>query len=109
MGTEPRPSYVRLMTTLHIEHPITDYDTWLAAFDRFAGARRQAGVTGGRVARPVDDPRYVVVSLDFDTAERAAGFLRFLETTVWASPANAPGLDGRPRTALLEAERVAVV
>ena len=109
MGTGRRPSYVRLMTTLHIEHPITDYDTWRAAFDRFADARRRAGVIGGRVARPVDDPRYIVVSLDFDTADRAAGFLRFLETTVWASPANAPGLGGRPKTALLEPEPVAVV
>jgi hypothetical protein len=27
------------MATLRIEHPITDFETWKAAFDRFAEAR----------------------------------------------------------------------
>jgi hypothetical protein len=97
------------MATLHIEHPITDWDTWRAAFGRFAEARRHAGVIGGRVSRPVDDPNYVVVALDFDTAERATGFLRFLETQVWASSESSPGLAGRPRTAIVEPEPTAVI
>jgi hypothetical protein len=97
------------MTTLHIEHTITDYDTWRVAFDRLADARRHAGVVAGRVARPVDDPQYIVVTLDFDTVEHATGFLRFLETQVWASRSAAPALDGRPRTAILEPEPAAVV
>ena len=25
------------MATLHIEHPVTDFGTWKAAFDRFRG------------------------------------------------------------------------
>jgi hypothetical protein len=29
------------MATLHIEHPVTDYGTWSAAFARFADARLQ--------------------------------------------------------------------
>ena len=44
------------MATLHIEHPITDFGTWTAAFARFADARSRAGVRGQRVLRPVDDP-----------------------------------------------------
>ena len=97
------------MATLHIEHAITDYETWRAAFDRLADARRNAGVVSGRVARPVDDPDYIVLTLDFDTREHATGFLRFLETQVWASPTAAPALDGRPRTVVLEPEPAAVV
>ena len=31
------------MATLHIEHPITDFETWTAAFERFADTRRRAG------------------------------------------------------------------
>ena len=31
------------MTTLHIEHPITDFNAWLAGFDRFAQTRAKAG------------------------------------------------------------------
>jgi hypothetical protein len=90
------------MITLHLEHPITDFETWREAFNTFAGARLKAGVIGERVARPVDDPRYIVVDLDFDSVEPAILFQRFLETQVWATPAASPGLAGCPKTAILE-------
>jgi len=90
------------MTTLHIEHPITDFATWRGAYDRFADRRRQAGVTAERVAQPVDDDRYVVVDLDFPTREQAQRFLGFLESTVWASRESSPALAGTPRARLLE-------
>lgn len=89
------------MPTLHIEHPITDFETWSAAFRRFAEARRHAGVRGQRVQRPIDDPNYVVVGLEFDSAEAAGAFLSFLTTTVWANRENSPGLAGTPRTRIL--------
>ena len=44
------------MTTLHIEHAISDFGTWDAAFQRFADVRRQFGVRGQRVQQPIDDP-----------------------------------------------------
>jgi hypothetical protein len=87
--------------TLHIEHPITDLQTWLSAFDRFAEARASAGVVAQRVHQPVDDDRYIVVQLDFDTVEAAAKFKEFLETVVWKSPDLSPGLGGSPRARLL--------
>jgi hypothetical protein len=90
------------MSILHIEHAITDYDTWRAAFDSFADVRLGAGVTGQRVAQPVDDPQFVVIDLDFDSPERAAAFLELLHTQVWSSRAASPALAGRPRTAILE-------
>jgi hypothetical protein len=90
------------MTTLHIEHAITDLPTWQTAFDRFADRRRQAGVLAERVSQPVDDDRYVVVDLDFPSRAQAEGLLQFLETTVWASPEASPALVGPPRTRLLE-------
>ena len=90
------------MPTLHIEHRITDFDTWRSAFDRFGGARRQAGVRAQRVLRPVDDPTYVVIDLDFDTTAEAEAFLRFLNTRVWAIRENAPALAGTPETMILE-------
>lgn len=90
------------MPTLHIEHPITDFATWKTAFDRFAGARADAGVRRHRVQRPVDDPAYVVVDLDFDDVAGAERFLGFLRSTVWGSPGNAPALAGTPRTRILE-------
>ncbi len=90
------------MNTLHIEHSVTDFATWSAAFGRFAGIRREAGVRAERIARPVDDPRYVVVDLDFDTVDAAHAFLQFLTTKVWAVPENAPALFGTPQTKILQ-------
>ncbi len=90
------------MTVLHIEHAITDFGTWKAAFDRFAEARVNAGVRGHRILRPVDDPQYVVIHLDFQTAGEAEKFLDFLRTKVWAAPQNAPALAGPPQTRILE-------
>ncbi len=90
------------MATLHIEHPITDFDTWTSAFNRFADVRREAGVRAQRVQRPVDDPMYVVIDLDFDTTDEAKAFLRFLNTKVWAIRENAPALAGTPDTMILE-------
>jgi hypothetical protein len=90
------------LTTLHIEHPITDYDQWSSAFDGFAEARRHAGVRGHRVQQPVDDPKYIVIDLDFETIDQATAFLDFLTTQVWSSPERSPGLGGTPRTMILE-------
>ena len=90
------------MNTLHIEHSVTDYATWRSAFDRFASARAEAGVRAARIQRPLDDDAYVLIELDFDDAASAAGFLSFLETTVWATPANSPALVGSPQTRILQ-------
>ena len=90
------------MSTLHIEHPISDFTTWKAAFDHFAPVRLQSGVRGHRIQRPVSDPHYIVLDLDFDNPAKAAAFLEFLQTRVWSSPENSPGLAADPLTAILE-------
>ncbi|MFL6205918.1 MAG: hypothetical protein ACJ739_11265 [Acidimicrobiales bacterium] len=90
------------MATLLIEHPITDLDTWLGAFNSFADARKNAGVRDQRVRQPVGDPRFIVVELDFDDSEAAHGFKELLEGVVWQSKDLSPGLDGEPRARVLE-------
>lgn len=90
------------MSTLNIEHAITDFTSWQAAFDRFAAARTQAGVTAHRVRRPVGDDHYVIVDLEFPDPDRARGFLAFLEQDIWSSPANSPALAGSPTARILE-------
>ena len=89
------------MTTLHIEHPVTDFPTWRAAFDRFGPARADAGVRQFRIQRPLDDDHRVLVELDFDEAAGAAAFLGFLRDVVWAVPENSPALAGTPETRIL--------
>jgi hypothetical protein len=90
------------MATLHIQHPVTDFDTWTSAFGRFAEARRHAGVKAQRVQRPVDDQQFVVIDLDFGSVSEAKSFLEFLTTQVWANSENSPGLAGTPEAMVLE-------
>ena len=89
------------MATLHIEHPITDLETWLGAFGWFEEARQTAGVKEARVHQPTDDDKYIYVELDFDTAQEAEAFKGFLETRVWSSPDASPGLGGTPKARVL--------
>ena len=90
------------MPTLHIEHAITDRDTWLDAFALFAEARTNAGVVSQRVRQPVDDAKYIVIDLEFETVPAAEAFKTFLETVVWQSKDLSPGLGGVPIARVLE-------
>jgi hypothetical protein len=81
------------MPILQIEHPVPDFDAWKAAFDRDPVHRERSGVRRYRILRPVDDPRYVLVDLEFDTLSEAEAMrtaLRDLwsevEGTVMTSP-----------------------
>ena len=94
-----------LMTTLRIEHAIHDYDLWQAAFDGFADVRTKAGVRAFTIRRPVDNPKYLMLDLEFDTIERAGAFVAFLEQNVWSSPKSSPGLAGLPQTQILDVIR----
>ncbi len=85
------------MTTLRIEHAISDFDTWYGAFGRFEAYRKDGGVLRERITQPVDDPHYVFVGLDFATFEGAQHFQHFLETQIWSNPANSPALKGSPQ------------
>jgi len=89
------------MYTLHIEHAIHDFDTWRSAFDRDPAGRRAAGVRHYRVSRPVDDPNYVLIDLDFDSPTEAETFVGAMRA-VWQSPAAAPALRGAPQTRIVE-------
>ena len=90
------------MPTLQIEHAITDFATWKAAFDRDPIDRRGLGVRRHRVSRPLDDPSRILVDLEFDTtAEAQAAHLALRR--LWGSGAAAPALVGAPSVRLVEA------
>jgi hypothetical protein len=93
------------MTTLRIEHAIEDYELWKTAFDSFAEARAAAGVRGFAVRLPVDDPKHLMLDLEFDGVEGAHAFAAFLEQRVWSSSTSAPALVGVPRTRILDLVR----
>ena len=72
------------------------------AFDRVDGRRQQLGVRGYRILQPTDDPKYVMIDLEFDRASEAEAFLTFLQRDVWSSRDAAPGLIGDPQTRIVE-------
>lgn len=93
------------MTTLRIEHAINDYESWQKAFDSFAEARANAGVRSFAIRQPADDPKYLMLDLEFATAGQAEAFASFLHEQVWSSPASSPALAGPAQTRILDVRR----
>jgi hypothetical protein len=93
------------VTTLRIEHPVRNFGQWLSAFDSFANIRARSGVRGYSIRRPVDDPDYLLLDLEFDGAEQATAFADFLRQRVWPSTITSPAIDGTPTTRILEVVR----
>jgi hypothetical protein len=89
------------MPTLQFEHAIKDFQMWKAAFDRDPIDRRSLGVRRHRVYRPVDDPRYIVGELEFDTAAEAQACVDALHE-LWNSRQAAPALAGPPRVRIVD-------
>jgi hypothetical protein len=89
------------MNSLHIEHAVTDFDTWRRAFDRFGEFRTTNGVTDQQISRPIDDQNYVLIDLTFASAGEATKFLSLLQANVWSSPEKSPALAGTPQTRIL--------
>jgi hypothetical protein len=90
------------MTVLvQIEHAVRDYDAWKAAFDRDPIDRRGGRVRRYRILRPVDDPAYVVVDLEFDDIGSARAFSESLHR-LWESPTAQAAMAGAPRARIVE-------
>jgi len=70
------------MYVLRIEHPVPDFDGWKKAFDSDPVGREKSGVRRYRVLRPIDDPGYVMIDLDFDTRAQAEALLAAMRA-VW--------------------------
>ncbi len=89
------------MSLVQLEHPIRDFETWKAAFDRDPVHREASGVRRYRIFRPVNDPNYIAVDLEFDTRDAAEAFKVALED-LWRSPQAAPALGGTPRVRVVD-------
>lgn len=63
------------MYILRIEHPVLDFDGWKKVFDSDPVGREKSGVRRYRILRPMDDAKYVMIDLEFDTAHQAEALL----------------------------------
>jgi quinol monooxygenase YgiN len=86
---------------VQLEHPVRDFATWKAAFDSDPVRREASGVRRYQIFRPIDDPNYIAVDLEFDDRAAAEAFKVALET-LWRSPQAAPALGGTPRVRIVD-------
>jgi hypothetical protein len=70
------------MFILRIEHPVPDFDGWKKAFDSDPVGRKKMGVRRYRIFTAVDNPKYVMIDLEFDTANQAEALLAAMRA-VW--------------------------
>jgi len=70
------------MYMLWIEHPVPSFDGWKKAFDSDPVSREKMGVRRYRILRASDDPNYVMIDLEFDTASQAEALLAAMRV-VW--------------------------
>jgi ribosomal protein L35AE/L33A len=69
------------MFILKIEHPVPDYTGWKKAFDDDPIGRKKSGVRRYQILRPVNDPNYVMIDLEFDTTKEAEALLAAMRLT----------------------------
>jgi hypothetical protein len=86
------------MIVVQIEHPVPDFDKWKAAFDSDPVNREQSGVRRYQVLRPIDNPNFSIIELEFSSLSEAEGFLAAMRK-VW----------GRVEGTIIESPRVRVV
>jgi hypothetical protein len=87
------------MHVLQIEHPVRQYEAWKQAFDADPVGREAAGVRRYRIERPIDDPAYVMIDLEFDDTGHAEAMLASLRE-LWGSVQGT--LIGDPRVRIVE-------
>ena len=78
------------MFILQIEHPVPSFDGWKKAFD---------SDPVNRVLRPMDNPNYAIIDLEFDSVNEAESLLAAMRE-VWR------GVQG---TIIMESPRVRIV
>lgn len=89
------------MPILRIEHPVPDFGAWKDSFDSDPVGRERSGVRRYRVLRPVDDPNYAMVDLEFGSSSEAEAFRAAL-LGLWRR-VEAEGLIASPQARIVEA------
>ena len=81
------------MPIVQIEHPVPNFDAWKKAFDSDPVGRERSGVRRYQVLRPLDNPNYAIIDLEFDNSSEAEAFLaamrevwRRVEGTIMENP-----------------------
>ena len=90
------------MVHVMIRHQVADYGRWKEAFDSHLATRKRAGETGCQVFHSVEDPRDIVVLLDWQTVEEAR---KFMNSDDLRQRMKEAGVQGAPDVQYLEDAR----
>jgi len=91
------------MTILQIQHKSRDFESWKQSFDSDPVGREQGGVRRYRILQAADDPNFVIVDLEFDSAGEAETFGAKLRE-VWDRVGDKLGLEAPQARVLDEVE-----
>ncbi len=91
------------MYMLRIQHPVPNYEGWKKAFDSDPVGRQKSGVRRYQILRPVDDPNFVMIDLEFDTAAQAEALLAAMRV-VWGNVQGA--IMSKPEVRIVEAVEI---
>jgi hypothetical protein len=75
---------MKMATILRIEHPVRNFDDWKEVFDSDPLGRKKSGMRRYCIMRPVDNPNYVMMDLEFDGQKEAEAFAAALRN-LWSS------------------------
>lgn len=70
------------MIILHIEHLVADFDKWKASFATYEDFRQQSGVCRYQISRPIDNPNFAMIDLEFNSLAEAETLLEGVKQ-VW--------------------------
>ena len=66
------------MVILQIEHKVANFEGWKKAFESDPVNRKKSGVRRYTILRPIDDPNYVIINLEFNNLKEAEDTLATL-------------------------------
>src|SRR5690242_14989082 len=75
------------MIMLHIEHSVADFDKWQASFATFEDFRQQSGVCRYQISRPIDNPNFAMIDLEFNSLPEAEALLEGVKQ-IWGRGIN---------------------
>jgi len=90
------------MVHVLVRHKVADYTRWKQAFDSHLSTRKRAGETGFRLFHNMEDPRDIVLLLDWASVEEARKFMTSEELKDAMQKA---GVQGAPEVQYLEDAR----
>jgi hypothetical protein len=67
------------MIILQIEHKIPDFNIWKKAFDSDPINRKKSGVIRYSIFQPVNDPKFIIINLEFKELKSAEDSLAALQ------------------------------